>query len=200
MRWPDVEEEMSAVLGVGLEVRTASRPLSVADLSPGERAQLPEGRRGHDWLLGRAALKQLLDGADTCRLSFPHRCLSLTHAAGVAVAARCRDAVPGLRGPNAVAGVGVDYEGWRTVDPRAVRFFLQDHERHGADLLRMWTVKEALFKATPHNDRAVFLDYAVADPTPLAGMAADGAGRTFRYASGRLPHGWLTVAVCDAPV
>ncbi len=181
---------MSAVLGVGLEVRTASQPVSVADLSPGERAQLPEGRRGHDWLLGRAALKQLLDGADTCRLSFPHRCLSLTHAAGVAVAARCRDA----------AGVGVDYEGWRTVDPRAVRFFLQDHERHGADLLRMWTVKEALFKATPHNDGAVFLDYAVADPTALAGTATDGTGRTFRYVSGRLPHGWLTVAVCDAPV
>lgn len=38
--------------------------MAVADLTAGERAQMPAGGRRHDWLLGRAAVKLLLGGGD----------------------------------------------------------------------------------------------------------------------------------------
>jgi 4'-phosphopantetheinyl transferase EntD len=160
--------------------------MAVDDLTAGERARLPAGLRRHDWLLGRAALRA--HGiADTALVAFPNRCLSLTHAAGVALAARC---------DGAQAGLGVDLEGWRTIDPRAARFYLRPQET--GDLLRLWTVKEALFKATPDNAGAVLVDYQVDDSDALGGVARDRLGRTFQYQSRRRPEGWLTVAVCDA--
>ena len=170
-----------------MDLVEARVPVAVDDLTPGERARLPDGLRRHDWLLGRAALKALLGIDDTSTVTFPNRSVSLTHSAGVAVAARCD-------GPQ--AGLGVDLEGWQTLDPRTARLFLHPHE-HG-DLLRLWTVKEALFKATPANDGAVFLDYEVADPHALDGRASDRHGRTFEYLSRSRPEGWLTLAVCHA--
>ncbi|MDQ3640135.1 MAG: hypothetical protein M3450_01385 [Actinomycetota bacterium] len=170
-----------------MELAVATAPVSVAELTPGELARLPDGLRRHDWLLGRAALRAVLGIVDTSGVAFPNRSVSLTHSAGVAVAARCD-------GPQ--AGLGVDLEGWRVIDPRTARLYL--HAREQGDLLRLWTVKEALFKATPGNDTAVFLDYEVDDPHALDGVARDRHGRTFEYVSRRRPEGWLTVAVCDA--
>ncbi len=175
MNWADVE----------LAVATA--PAAVEELAPAEVAKLPDGLRRHDWLLGRAALKALLGIHDTSSLAFPHRSVSLTHSAGVAVAAR-------YDGPQ--AGLGVDLEGWQTIDPRTARLYLHPDEE--GDLLRLWTVKEALFKATPANGEAVFLDYRVDDPYALAGTALDRHGRAFEYLSSRRPEGWLTLAVCHA--
>ena len=192
MRWRDVGRHLSIGLGVAVHVHAVSRPVAVADLSTGERAQLPSAaRRQQEWLLGRAALKKLMNGGDTSGIRFPDRCLSLTHAAGRAVAASCR---------GSQAGLGVDYEGWRTVDPRTARFFLQEHEeRDGADLLRLWTVKEALYKATPDNGQVAFLDYGMMSSEARAGAAVDRVGRNFRYASAPVASGWLTVAVCHGP-
>lgn len=174
MRWADVA------------LAVATSPLAVDELTAGERARLPAGLRRHDWMLGRAALRA--HGiADTSSVAFPNRCLSLTHAGGVAVAARC---------DGAQAGLGIDLEGWRTIDARAARFYLRPEET--GDLLRLWTVKEALFKATPGNAGAVLVDYQIDDPHALSGVAGDRHGRTFEYLSRRRPEGWLTVAVCDA--
>ena len=178
-------------LGAAVQIRAARRPAALAELSAGERAQLPCTGRRHDWLLGRAALKALLGGRDTSGVRFPNRCMSLSHAAGRGVAASCA---------GDQAGFGVDYEGWHGMDPRAAPFFLGDHERDGADLLRLWTVKEALFKATPDNAGVAFLDYTVAEAGALEGAATDRSGRGFHYASAAVPSGWLTVAVCDGVV
>jgi hypothetical protein len=174
LRWADVE----------LAVATA--PVPLAALTPGELAAAPEGPRRHDWLLGRAALKAHGIG-DTSTVAFPNRCLSLTHSAGVAVAARC---------DGDQAGVGVDLEGWRSLDPRTARFFLRPGEE--GDLLRLWTVKEALFKATPVNGGAALVDYEVDDGEALEGAASDRHGRTFEYLSRRRPEGWLTIAIAHA--
>jgi len=185
MRWRD------DTLGIPVELAATTGAVTVDDLSPGERAQMPggDGPRRADWLRGRAALKLLFDGLDTSTVAFPHPSLSLTHAAGLAVAARC---------DGGQAGLGVDFEGRRRIDPRAARFYLRDHEK--GDLLRLWTVKEALFKATPDNAGGTLLDYEVAESHALGGTATDRAGRRFRYASGRLRQGWLTIAVCRAAV
>ncbi len=180
-----------AHLEASLRLEATDTPLTVEELTVDERAALPGGLRRGDWLLGRAALRLVLDGADTSAVRFPNRCLSLTHAGGLAVAAACA---------GGQAGLGVDYEGRRTVDPRTTRFFLHDDEAVGGDLLRLWTVKEALYKSTLDNSSAVLLDYRVVDPAATAGAATDRAGRTYRYGSDGWSGGWLTVAVCDGPV
>ena len=196
MRWPDptaAEAALSAGLGVRITLRAATVPLTVEELSPGERAaweRLPgEGPRRRDWLLGRAVLKPLVDGADTAGVAFPHRTLSLSHSGPMAVAV----SVDGDGG-----GAGVDLETRAEADPRAARFFLHEDEQTASphDVLRLWTVKEALFKATPDNADRRLLDYRVTDPSAATGTATDVAGRTFRYASGLLDRCRLTVALC----
>ncbi len=180
-----------AHLEASLRLEATDTPLTVEELTVDERAALPGGLRRGDWLLGRAALRLVLDGADTSAVRFPNRSLSLTHAGGLAVAA----ASAGVQ-----AGLGVDYEGRRTIDPRTTRFFLHDDEAVGDDLLRLWTVKEALYKATPRNADRVLIDCQVVDPAAVAGVATDRSGRSFRYVSERVRSAWLTVAVCDGPV
>ena len=183
-------------------MEVVTEPLAVGELSAGERAafdRLTGELRRRDWLLGRAALKRLLGGADTSTVRFPHPRLSLAHSGGVAVAAALDRGAPH-------AGLGVDFELWRAPDARTARFFLHADERprEASGLLRLWTVKEALFKATPANAGAQLLDYRLDDPGAAAGTARDGRGNAFRYASGMLPAGPLSVAVCvgrtDGPV
>ncbi len=194
MRWHDeVADDISGRLGVEARLAFATTPATPDDLSPGERAQCPAGLRRNDWLLGRAALKRVLGGGDTSHLRFPSRSLSLSHAGGLAVVVQV---------DGGQAGVGVDYEPWRVVDPRTARFFLGPHDRERArgeaDLLRLWTVKEALWKATPQNLGATLVDYETDDDAEAAGGAVDGRDQVFRYASRSVDGGWLTVAVCDA--
>lgn len=200
VRWADLaaaEQAVTVGLGAPVVLRGATSPIELSDLTAPERRQLSEagGVRRRDWLLGRAALKQVVDGGDTSLVCFPHRCLSLTHAAGIAVAARAE---------GGQAGVGVDFEGPHATDPRIAPLFLVEREREAAagpdDLLRLWTVKEALFKATLDNDGTSFVDYEVAEPAALAGDALDHTGRRLRYVSGLFGGGWLSVAVGDAAV
>lgn len=201
MRWPEpaaAEAAVSGVLGVVVRVRAASTPLDPGELSAGEReawSRLPgEGPRRRQWLLGRAALRQLLAGADTAGVAFPHRRLSLSHSGALAVAVS-------IDGAHPPAGAGVDLEARPGADVRTARFFLHETE-HGSsamspsDVLRLWTVKEALYKATPANAGGGMLDYRVADPTAWSGTATGAGGRTFRYASGLLDGYRLTVAIC----
>lgn len=168
-------------LGLEIAFAVACDPVPVDDLSAGERARLESLRnpgRREEWLRGRAALKRLLrrlgDSDDTSLLSFPHARISLTHSAGLAIAAGLSGEGPGavdspLTGadPGAAAlpgagvrGLGLDFEARRPMRPGTERFFLADRERErleedGAcgtwDLLRLWTVKEALFKSDPGN-------------------------------------------------
>ncbi|MFN2505484.1 MAG: hypothetical protein ABR540_14865, partial [Acidimicrobiales bacterium] len=195
------EVAVSAAFGQSTRLRATTIPLPPTRLSPAENLawrRLPaQGRRRADWLLGRAALKLLMDGDDTSAVAFPHPHLSLSHSAGIAVAA-------GSVGNQ--AGLGVDFEGWRLTDPRTARFFLHDGERvQDGELLRLWTVKEALFKATPANAGGRLLDYRLTDPAAAVGTAVDVRGHAFRYVSGCLDgSGPLAVAICagsaDAPV
>jgi acyl carrier protein len=102
---------------------------------------------------------------------FPHPRASVTHTGRAGVAAV-------LVGGSA-AGVGVDLED-QPVPPAAARFYLRDDEPHD-DLLRLWTVKEAMFKADPANATRLLRDYRADDPA-------------YRHASSRHLGGWLTVA------
>jgi hypothetical protein len=192
----------------------AVRALKPAQLTPGELARwraLPRGPRGGEWLLGRAALRRLLtrlhEPADTAELTFPDRRLSLTHSRRTAVAAWAGGG--GRLHEPAVLGVGVDFEADRTgLDRRAGRLFLSRRERAWvaslaeavqADArLRLWVIKEALFKANPANHGTIVAHYSIAEP---GARCSEGSGpcpaqSMLRYAALRVADGHLAVAVC----
>jgi acyl carrier protein len=120
---------------------------------------------------------------------------SLSHAQEISVAA----AVIGSQ-----VSIGVDLEENRTADPRTGRFFLREHELAWLDTatarndehMRLWTVKEALFKADPGNADTILRSYALADPGARTGYARREPGVRFGYGSTRLGERHLSVAAC----
>jgi len=183
-------------LGIRAQLAISAVPAAIESLTPGELAESRKLRAGParlDWLRGRAALKAVLGaGYDTSRLRFPSRAISLTHAGELAVAVRTDDECE---------GIGIDFEPWGTeVEPRAAHLFLGPAERAGTlppgGLLQLWTIKEALFKATPANQSCLLLDFEVHDTAALCGEATGPRGERLRYAAFRLELGSLAIAVC----
>ena len=110
--------------------------------------------------------------------------------------------------PGAVLlGVGLDIETNRVVQPAAARFFLTDGEQewlkelggHGSSqhLLRLWTVKEAIFKADPENGQKILGDYVLENPSQWDGNAypKDRMFLRFHYSSIQLDEGFLSIAL-----
>jgi 4'-phosphopantetheinyl transferase EntD len=119
---------------------------------------------------GREALARALLAAaralDTVE-RWPCPYASLTHSGDVAIAV----AVP----PSLHAvGVGIDLEHDRPIKPEIARLICDDRERawlaalpserRAAETLRLWTAKEALFKADPVQGDAIVAEYALACP------------------------------------
>ncbi|BFU44885.1 4'-phosphopantetheinyl transferase family protein [Krasilnikovia sp. MM14-A1004] len=164
-----------------------------------------EAARRTERQVGRAALRRVADRlgerVDTDRLVLPHPRLTLTHSHGVAVAV-------GARGAS--TGIGVDLEAVRPVNPGIARLFLTAAERTrlGAAapagsaapatspdvLLRLWTVKEAVFKADTGNAGRILADYELCRPAAWSGHATRGGSR-FRYRTVQLPGHLVSVAV-----
>jgi len=183
-----------------------SQPVAEDRLTAGERAvfdTLASPTRRASWLRGRAALKRLqasIGGAeDTSILKFPHPKLSLTHSETWAIAV-------GSTSPR-LLGIGVDLEVKGAPKPETARRFLNpaelvwlrrmDEGDREKMLHRLWTVKEATFKADPENPGKTLRDYGLADPGYVAGKARRG-DRVFYYASFEVPDGFLSVAVLPA--
>jgi 4'-phosphopantetheinyl transferase EntD len=188
-----LERRFSTVCGAPITVAVVSSALDVEELTVGEMEALSllgHARRRRSWLTGRAALKRLLAklerDQDTAKLSFPHRELSLSHSGETAVAVAV--------GSNA-GGVGVDIELSRPVRPAMARFFLREGEQDYVneltgsekerELLRLWTVKEALFKSDLNNASRGVMNYRVVDPAARQGFAhVEGEGDSlFSYGS-----------------
>lgn len=188
-----LEGELGERLGHAVVLAIAQRPLAPARLTPAERhahARIVHAARAAEWLRGRAALREVVrrlgEAPGTGALRFPCATCSLTHAGGLAVAA-------GVRGE--VAGVGVDLELARALDPRTARFFLDARERRPGELLRLWTVKEAVFKADPANDGRTLRDYELLEPGAWTGRARTPDGTRTLHATSPFHGGYLTVAV-----
>ena len=151
---------------------------------------------------GRAALRTLraeVEGrALTEDLEFPHPRYSLSHSRDVAVAVADASA--------SLAGIGVDVEIERTLKSQAARFFLTDRERrwletadrarHSDHLLRLWCIKEAVFKANPDNDGTLLGNYQLDDAAASCGAARTREGRLVEYASWIDARTCVAVAVC----
>lgn len=202
-----LSEAAMAAFGFRIGFALAREPVACDDLFPAERARYDSfghAPRREEWLRGRAALKSALRGLgsseDTSLLAFPNGRVSLTHSAGLAAAAACR-------GPG-ILGVGIDFEAPRPIRAGSERFFLtaSERERLGgtgeADLLRLWTVKEALFKADPGNrsDSRNLWSYEIPGPLDARQGAARGPDDSeFRFFTLDAREGILSVAVLIDP-
>ena len=198
--------------GPRLAVAVAAIGHASADLSAGEQAryrQLGSPERRQSWLAGRAVIKAARQSlgldTDTAILRFPDACTSLTHAAGFAIA------VAAPRG--ALRGLGVDLEARRKTSRDASRFFLTEGERDWLEQgpahrqpderIRLWTVKEAVYKACPDNDGMILSRIALQDPAAARGEAIGLSGTTDRaaaenrvsYASTWTPAGCVSLAL-----
>jgi 4'-phosphopantetheinyl transferase EntD len=198
-----IERLVSGALGVDLAVVVAREPALDQELSDGERDRLAgfaTHARQDEWRLGRAALKGALraigETPDTAGIELPHRRLSLTHSGGVAIATATRDARAGR--------IGVDLEVDRAPRMAMARFFLQPSEQawlcalpegeRARALLRLWTIKEAVFKADRDNASATLRDYRLDSPGESPGEAVRGEAR-FAYVDTTWERGSLAVAV-----
>jgi 4'-phosphopantetheinyl transferase EntD len=179
------------VARIPLHLAVAREGCSGGELSPGETAQLlgfPFPRRREAWLRGRAALKRLLRALgldpDTSLLRFPHPQFSITHSGGIAVAVGTRS--------TRLTGIGVDYE-TQAPSPGSTHHFLAPAEqaarRTPSELLRLWTIKEACFKADPGNSASRLPDYTV------RGRAAWKGPARFACRSRRFRGGFLSIAL-----
>jgi 4'-phosphopantetheinyl transferase EntD len=186
-------------------------PVVLARADPGAQPSLSEPeylclsaikqeRRQRDWLLGRNALKQVLAALsrddDTSVITFPNSQVSLTHSCGVALAVGA--ALP-------ANGIGIDYEPLRDVNRKIARFFLNDGEVgwlaqqaecvRTAELLRLWTIKEAAFKCYPGNGGMLLYDFTVVDiEATVTEVAVDGDAGRIAIACYAYESGWLSVA------
>ena len=155
----------------GVVVVEATDGLDPSCLSAQDRARdetFTSAHRRRSFLRGRNALAAVAGMRST----------SVTHTESVSAVAAA-DA----------AGVGIDRE---VVRPAASPFFLTE-DVPPTELTRLWTVKEALFKAD--GGRGRLHHYVVADPSAWAGTASRGAV-TFEYETTVVEGGVVqTVAV-----
>lgn len=177
----------SIVCIVGMdELPDTSEWLTRVELDEAESIRLD--RRRNEWLLGRIAAKRLAMDLDLCRT--PMECavpgrgvrprlqihgrpsdlyLSISHSGELAAAAISRNPV------------GVDIQKRRSIDARAIRFFLRDDEiarfEHSSEdlLLDLWSAKEAALKA---SGVALYRDVSLHE------RRDDGEGAVFSFGVG----------------
>lgn len=200
---PDLKDFFTQQLNATIEVATVSTPLPVEALSEGERQifeRLTHEKRRASWLTGRNALRQLLKvmdlAKDTSRIVLPHPQVSLTHCQEYALAV-------GARSPLA-QGLGVDFQKGRKPSEAATRLFLTEPEREwlirqpessrAAHRLRLWTIKEALFKADLDNANRTYTHYEILQPEMFCGVGQR-HHLSYQYASCTWLQGFVTVAL-----
>jgi len=207
-----LEKAVEKELGIPLKAAISAQPIEEGQLTPGEQSQLQlltAARRRASWLKGRSALKRLLsyfgESPETAHLSFPHPRFSLTHSGAYAIAVGTAS--------SHWLGIGIDLELKRISHLGSARFFLNQEERRWlrqqeeslqpAHILRLWTIKEALFKSDPDNPVADLIDYLLEDPARWSGRALvfhQGNPMEIRYFSCPFEEGFLSVAALPRKV
>jgi hypothetical protein len=201
-----LEEHFRRALGIPVFLEAARGDAAPRRLWQGlsaETARFGDPARAASWTRGRAALECLLErlavDGPAGAVGFPHPFLSLTHTGDWAIAAGTA--------PGAALGIGVDLEMRTGMREGAERFFLcaeetawllaRPRESRGRERVRLWTVKEALYKANPRNEGTLLGHYLLEEPGTSAGTARgkDDPAARYLYASVALDPGALSLAV-----
>ena len=168
----------------------------MANRTSEQRAGFLASRRARHLALGVAGSDGAPDGGR----------VSIAHTGGLGACAVALSPIPA-----GLAGVGVDVEPPRRASPRTARFFLDDREQallrsapaptRSAEHVRLWTTKEAMFKADPASAAHVLTDYHLRTPQAHQGSGwrdcAGGQGPDlgFGYISRTVAGVQLTVAL-----
>lgn len=206
----DLENRLQEVLGYDITGALHYGELPAPVLSEAEKKQfvlMRNERRRESWLRGRHVLKDVLKkmghASDTTLIDFPHKSFSISHSQNYAIAV-------GLEA-EAVQGIGVDLEFMRATRDGMMRFFLSEEEsewlgelsapERNKQIIRLWTVKEAVFKADPENASQTMIKYRLTEPAALVGIALPTSGSllVFKYASLYVDNAWISVALSLAP-
>ena len=203
MRLNSLQHRVADSLGIPAQIAVCNSDLGAETLSAAEEDQLcrfeTPGRR-RDWRRGRLALKSVLRALgrsdDTSDIRLPAPQLSLSHADGLAIA---------IGTPVPDARIGIDIEELRPVNQRMARWFLNDPELdwlaqqdrvdRNAALIRLWTVKEAVFKCHPSNAGLVMTDFAIDDLSSAVSDVHAADGQAFRCASFSADAGIISIAI-----
>jgi 4'-phosphopantetheinyl transferase EntD len=206
MRLPALEFSIGSDLKRDLAIASADPAFKFTPLSGPERDRLNQFtnvRRRLDWLRGRNAMKQLLAmlgrDTDTSQVEFPHRQFSLTHAGENAFS---------IADISGSAGIGIDYEPFRNVNPEITRLFLNSTELRWLEscpetevqhqIVRFWTIKEAAFKSYPSNAGLVLADFSIAEPgSRISDVTVAHGALGICVACERYDEGYLSVAICE---
>lgn len=192
-----LESAASQMLKRPIHLVCAIRPVAFEALDAFDHDRLggfATDRRRQQWLRGRRALLELARKLGKFRPSSamgpPWTGISLTHDDPLSIAA----------GVESDAGIGVDLESWRRIDTAMLRWYLTEQERRQPGVaspftrLRLWTVKEALYKANQSDQGFTLVDFELDDAMALNGNARCRRKR-FRYTSLVLRHGILSLAI-----
>ncbi len=203
MRLTDIEAMAANTLRTPVHIVASHTDCDGTSLNQAEQAQLDSfqfEQRRRDWRRGRLALKSLLRSLgrsdDTSRLRFPDAQLSLTHGDGAAYA---------VGALGASRGIGVDFETLRPVRDRVAHWFLNDSELEwlaasddvdrDRNIIRLWTIKEAVFKCHPSNTGLVLSDFTISNPSAGTCEVRAADGRVFQTMSCHIGSGILSIAV-----
>ena len=108
-------------------------------------------------------------------------------------------------GISPAQGIGIDFESWRQIEAGLLRCFLTEAEQKQLTVqsnftrLRLWTVKQALFKASAVNRGLRLTDFEIDEVGVMTGRARNctRGNSALRYTSFMLRQGLLSIAIED---
>jgi hypothetical protein len=161
------------------------------------RPQGLSSERSTQWTLSRACLLSVLG---TLEADGSKGLLSLSHCPRASIAA-------GGLSSASLLGIGVDLESAdrEISEAAATRFLFAPEKALGLTPLHAWTIKEACFKATPHNANLIVADYVIESVNHSGHSGPAGLGRArctknpaLTFAFEQRPLGDLVVAFACA--
>lgn len=197
-----LEIDLRRRLNAPVSLASARAPLAEDQLDSTTRQRLASfttTARRNQWLRGRSALMAIAAKLDIeprlAALNPPCPGISLTHGDKISIAA----------GISPAQGIGIDFESWRQIQTGLLGCFLTKAEQAQLTVpsnftrLRLWTVKQALFKASGANRELRLTDFeidAVAETTSRA-RNCNRANSELRCTSFMLRQGLLSIAIED---
>jgi 4'-phosphopantetheinyl transferase EntD len=202
MQMKQLEIDLRRRLNGPVYLASARAPLAEHLLDSADRQRLASfttADRKNQWLRGRSALSAVAAKLDIetqlSALNPPCPGISLTHNDRISIAA----------GISTAQGIGIDLESWRQIEPAMLRCFLTETEQEQLTVasnftrLRLWTVKQALFKASAANQGLLLTDFEMDEIAEMTGRARNcsRANSELRYTSFMLRQGLLSIAIED---
>ena len=209
-----IEARAQKLIGADFHFYWVSQPCLKTSLTEGELQRLTLVqylRQPTQYLIGLSALKQALRRVeghmDTSRIQFPSSTVSLSHVDQGALSVGLTPAEAGKLG---ISGIGVDIDFLDYFQERSKSMYLTKNERQAFQAyeevstkeeaqvlaMKLWTMKEALFKASPDNDHLQFNQFELRSIVQLSDVpATDIEGRNYSVWSFEIDKGFISLAI-----